>query len=242
MMWPYPKVIVHRLGGALGPENTLAGLAITAKLGFKAVEFDVMLSHDGVPLVMHDETLERTTNGIGKVADRDARELLQLDAGGKRHAAFAGEKIPTFVEVLVACQHFGIVPNVEIKPAMGFDADTARAVVEAITQHWREVVPPLLSSFSVAAMEVVQELAPHLPRALNVVEVPSDWQRQIAALGCTGLHPSLRDNDLSVLRACRSEGVQMAVWTVNERAQAENLFAIGIDAVFSDRPDLFVAG
>jgi glycerophosphoryl diester phosphodiesterase len=240
-MWPYPRLIAHRLGGALAPENTLAGLAVAARLGCKAVEFDVMLSRDGVPLVIHDETLERTTNGHGQVAKHLADALRLLDAGTKHHVAFAGEKIPTFTEVLNACQHFGILPNVEIKPAKGFDVETARAVVQTIDVCWRGATLPLLSSFSYASLETVRDIAPHLPRALEVVEIASDWQAQVTALGCVGFHASARDNALERLRECRRFGLPMAIWTVNNSQQASELFAIGMDAVFSDRPDLFAA-
>lgn len=240
-MWPYPRLIVHRLGGALAPENTLAGLAIAARLGCKAVEFDVMLSQDGVPLVIHDETLERATDGQGRVADLDAAALCLLDAGTKHHPAFAGEKIPTFADVLDACQRYGILPNVEIKPAKGFDIATAEATVEIVARHWQTEPLPLLSSFSYAALERVRDIAPHLPRALEVVAVPHDWQAQVGALGCVGFHASAADNSIERLRDCRRHGLQMAIWTVNDVRQAQALFDAGMDAVFSDRPDLFPA-
>lgn len=240
-MWPYPHLIVHRLGGALAPENTLAGLAVAARLGCKGVEFDVMLSSDGVPLVIHDETLERTTNGTGYVAHHAAADLLRLDAGGKHHPAFAGERIPTFAEALEACQRYGILPNVEIKPAKGFDVETAEATVRTVAEHWRGATLPLLSSFSYAALERVRAIAPHLPRALEVVTVPAEWRAQLKALGCVGFHASAEDNDLELLRDCRRHGVQMAIWTVNDAHQAARLSAAGMDAVFSDRPDLFPA-
>jgi glycerophosphoryl diester phosphodiesterase len=241
-MWPYPRLIAHRLGGALAPENTLAGLAVAARLGCKAVEFDVMLSSDGVPLVIHDETLERTTNGNGNVAEHEWQALRLLDAGAKYHAAFAGEKIPGFTDVLAACAKYGILPNVEIKPAKGFDVETAEAVVHTIAEHWRGSTLPLLSSFSYAALKTVRDMAPHLPRALEVVAVPADWQAQVNALGCAGFHASAKDNSLECLNECRRHGLPMAIWTVNDVRLATDLFAAGIDAVFSDRPDLFPAG
>jgi glycerophosphoryl diester phosphodiesterase len=80
-----------------------------------------------------------------------------------------------------------------------------------------------------------------LPRALEVVEIASDWQAQVTALGCVGFHASARDNALERLRECRRFGLPMAIWTVNNSQQASELFAIGMDAVFSDRPDLFAA-
>jgi glycerophosphoryl diester phosphodiesterase len=240
-IWPYPHLIAHRLGGALAPENTLAGLAVAARLGCKAVEFDVMLSSDGVPLVIHDETLERTTNGNGNVADHEASALRLLDAGVKHHAAFTGEKIPIFAEILHACERYGILPNVEIKPSKGFDVETAREVVQTISEHWHGTTLPLVSSFSYASLETVRDIAPHLPLALEVVDVPADWQAQVSALGCVGFHASARDNSLECLRECRRYGLPMAIWTVNDVRLATDLFAAGMDAVFSDRPDLFAA-
>lgn len=240
-MWPYPRLIVHRLGGALAPENTLAGLALAAQLGCKAVEFDVMLSADGVPLVVHDETLERTTTGRGRVADYTAKELRSLDAGVRHHAAFSGERIPTFAEVLRACAAYGILPNVEIKPARGFVVETAAAVVQAIAVHWHGDTLPLVSSFSFEALATVRDIAPRLPRALEVVAVPEDWKEQVSVLGCIGFHASAEDNTLAQLRDCRRFGLQMAIWTVNQRGRADALYAMGMDTVFSDRPDLFFA-
>ena len=241
MSWPYPQVIVHRLGGALAPENTLAGLEVAARLGFKAVEFDVMLSADGVPMVIHEETLRRTTNGAGRVAKQSAKALRQLDAGSRHHHAFAAEKIPTFVEVLQICERLGVLPNVEIKPARGFDVETARATVDTITRCWRGATPPLISSFSCKALEVVRDLAPQLPRALEVVEVPADWKQQVGLLGCIGFHASADDNSLPLLKKCRRHGLQMAICTVNDKLRAEAMFAAGMDSVFTDRPDLFAA-
>ncbi|MDP3036273.1 MAG: glycerophosphodiester phosphodiesterase family protein, partial [Rhodocyclaceae bacterium] len=88
-MITYPRIIAHRCGGALAPENSLAGLAIAARLGCRAVEFDVMLTADGVPLLIHDETLRRTTTGRGRVAEMTLAEIRRFDAGGPHHAAFA---------------------------------------------------------------------------------------------------------------------------------------------------------
>ena len=96
--WLLPRVFAHRCGGALAPENTLAGLHIAAALGFGAVEFDVMLSASGTPWLIHDETLERTTNGAGRVCDTPDGVLQTLDAGVFRHPSFAGEPLPAFAE------------------------------------------------------------------------------------------------------------------------------------------------
>ncbi len=132
MPLPLPRWIAHRGGGRLAPENTLAGIRMAARLGFKAVEFDVMLSGDGTPVLIHDETLERTTNGAGRVCDTPDSVLFSLDAGH-------GERIPRFAEAAALCRELGLLANVEIKPAAGHELATAAVVsrqrLRAISLH-----------------------------------------------------------------------------------------------------------
>ena len=97
--WPYPKLFCHRLGGALGPENTLGAMQKAIALGVRAVECDVKLSADRVPFVLHDDTLERTTNGQGLAGALSMSALLALDAGISHHPAFAGEPLPTLARL-----------------------------------------------------------------------------------------------------------------------------------------------
>ena len=151
---PLPRWFAHRGGGSLAPENTLAGIRLAASLGYKAVEFDVMLSADGTPVLIHDETLERTTNGRGDVCATPDARLFALDAG-------QGERIPRFVDAAALCIELGLLANVEIKPAAGHDVATAEAVSRLSADLWRgAAVQPLLSSFSLEALEVARDLAP----------------------------------------------------------------------------------
>ena len=106
MQSPLPRWIAHRGGGSLAPENTLAGIRLAARLGFRAVEFDVMLSADGTPFLIHDETLERTTNGHGPVCATPDRVLHRLDAG-------QGESLPTLAQAAALCRELGLLANVE---------------------------------------------------------------------------------------------------------------------------------
>lgn len=123
-----PRVFAHRCGGALAPENTLAGLRIAAQLGCRAVEFDVMLSADGSPWLMHDETLERTTDGVGRLGETRDVDLARLDAGCRHHPAFRGEALPTLAAAAALCRQLGLLANVEIKPAAGCEAQTGEVV------------------------------------------------------------------------------------------------------------------
>jgi glycerophosphoryl diester phosphodiesterase len=165
-----PRYIAHRCGGALAPENTLAGLQVAAACGYQAVEFDVMLSGDGTPVLIHDETLERTTNGIGPVCKTPDAVLFSLDAG-------QGEHIPTLVEAAAICQRHGLLANVEIKPATGFETRTGEAVARFVSEHWNSDVRPLLSSFSPEALEAAHRVAPQLQYGLLFEAVPADWLR-----------------------------------------------------------------
>lgn len=236
--WVYPRLIAHRCGGALAPENTLAGLRIAARLGVRAVEFDAMLSSDGVPLLIHDDTLERTTDGRGSVAATPWSQLRTLDAGGRHHRAFAGEPLPTLAEALALCDELELAVNLEIKPAPGHEAVTG-STVAALAGSCAPRAGLLLSSFSPAALAAARTLAPSLPRALLVEAIPSDWAARLEEFDCMALHAAAQNLDIELARAVIAVGVPLACYTVNCADAAEALFALGISAVFSDRPDLF---
>jgi glycerophosphoryl diester phosphodiesterase len=235
----YPKIIAHRCGGALTPENTLAGLRLAARLGCRGVEFDAMLAADGVPVLIHDETLDRTTSGRGRVADMDSASLAGVDAGGRHHPAFAVEPLPTLDGALHLCAELGLWANVEIKPSAGQEVETGRIVarhVAAASGAW------LLSSFSMSALSAAAEEAQQLPRALLVGAIPEDWRQQMAETGAFALHPSARALTAEALRAVRDAGVPLACYTVNRRSDGERLLAEGVRAIFTDRPDLWLPG
>ena len=236
--WRYPRLIAHRCGGALAPENTLAGLRIAARLGVKAVEFDAMLSRDGVPVVIHDETLARTTDGHGRVAESALADLQRLDAGRHHHAAFAGEAVPTLAAALTLCDELKLAVNLEIKPAVGQEAITG-STVAAIAAACIPRAGLILSSFSTVALAAAREMAPELPRALLVEAIPLDWAEQLRHLGCTALHAAAGQLDPARLGNVLSAGFPLACYTVNDPQEAKRLYALGVAAIFSDRPDLF---
>ncbi|MDP2821495.1 MAG: glycerophosphodiester phosphodiesterase [Sulfuritalea sp.] len=234
----YPRIIAHRCGGALAPENTLAGLRLAARLGCRGVEFDAMLAADGVPVLIHDETLERTTSGRGRVAAASSTQIAQLDAGGRHHPAFAGEPAPTLDAALRLCAALGLWANVEIKPSAGQEAATGRAVARHAATAPGNL---LLSSFSPEALSAAAAEAPQLPRAVLVKAIPADWRERMAASAALALHSSARALSAETAHAVRDAGFPLACYTVNRREDAERLFALGVSAVFTDRPDLWVA-
>lgn len=232
----YPRIIAHRCGGALAPENTLSGLRIAARLGCRGVEFDAMLAADGVPILIHDETLERTTSGWGRVADMSSTQLAQFDAGSRFHPVFAGEPVPTLEEALRLCAALGLWANVEIKPSTGQEAETGRAVARQAAAATGKLV---LSSFSPAALRAAAGEAPQLPRAMLVEAIPVDWRQRMAEAGALALHSSACALTTAAREAVLARGFPLACYTVNHREEGERLFALGISAIFTDRPDLW---
>lgn len=237
--WPYPRSIAHRGGGALAPENTLVALRTAAERGYRGVEFDVMLSGDGTPVLIHDETLERTTDGFGRVAEASDAELARLDAGGWRGAHFAGEPIPSFADAAELCLALGLWANVEIKPAAGAEEETGRKAAALAREMWAGAsLPPLLSSFSAAALEAARRAAPELPRGLLYGAVPRGWRRELRRHGCIALHCGVRHVTPRLVAEARAAGVPVVAYTVNEPEEAARLLKLGVAAVITDRIDL----
>ena len=230
---PLPRWIAHRGGGSLAPENTLAGIRLAARLGYRAVEFDVMLSADGTPVLIHDETLQRTTNGSGQVCETPDAVLFALDAGH-------GERIPRFAEAAALCRELGLLANVEIKPATGYEVVTAEVVARLTAGFWQgAAVPPLLSSFSLEALEVARDLAPEIRRGVLFESPPADWLAQLQRLQAASLHCDATLLDDGVMAAAKAHDIPVLCYTVNAPEQAKTLFARGVSALFTDRLDLF---
>jgi glycerophosphoryl diester phosphodiesterase len=228
-----PRWIAHRGGGSLAPENTLASIRLAARLGYRAVEFDVMLSADGTPVLIHDETLERTTNGRGRVCETPDAVLFALDAG-------YGEHIPRFAEAAALCRELGLLANVEIKPATGYEVATAEVVALMTADLWRGAeVPPLISSFSLEALEVARDMAPQIRRGVLFEAPPVDWLAQLQRLQAISLHCDATLLDDGVMAAAKAHDIPVLCYTVNAPEQAKTLFARGVSALFTDRLDLF---
>ena len=236
MMWTYPRVLAHRGGGVLAPENTMAALRKGYEMGFRGVEFDVMATRDDGLILMHDDYLGRTVAGAGSIGDLTVSDLLALDAGSWFSANYAGERIPLFAEAARYCVSSGIFMNVEIKPVPGQETRTAELVAQFCS-----VLPPdsvLLSSFSLDALKVVKQMAPSIPRAWLVDAVPHDWQQTLAMLDSDTIHANAKSLAYSTVKALKAEGIKLLCYTVNDRVQARALFDSGVDALCTDRLDL----
>ncbi|PKO37780.1 MAG: glycerophosphodiester phosphodiesterase [Betaproteobacteria bacterium HGW-Betaproteobacteria-6] len=235
MSLPLPRWFAHRGGGALAPENTLAGIRLAARMGFAAVEFDVMLSGDGTPVLIHDETLERTTNGLGLVCETPDARLFALDAGD-------GERIPRYADAVAVCRQYGLLANVEIKPAAGFERQTAEVVACQSAALWLGArVKPLISSFSLEALEIARDLAPQTQRGVLFEQVPADWLSTVRRLQAVTLHCAARHLSDDILAEAKANDIPVLCYTVNTEKAAKSLFSRGVSGVFTDRLDLFAS-
>jgi glycerophosphoryl diester phosphodiesterase len=248
-MWPYPKIIAHRGAGTLAPENTFAAMRRGLSCGFHAVEFDVRLSRDAIPVVMHDASLGRTVAGHGNVADYTALELGAMDAGAWFDAAFAGESVPSYEEVFRFCVANRTWMNVEIKPVPGAAEQAGRVVAEfskrlsaqAIASAARDgdaLLLPLLSSFSFEALQAAKAAAPEIPRGYLVDAVPKDWHERVAELGAVALHANHEYLSAQQARDVKAAGFGLFCYTVNDPVRARQLLGWGVDAFCTDRIDL----
>ena len=241
--WPYPRWIAHRGAGKLAPENTLAAFRLGASHGYRAFECDVKLSADGVPFLLHDATLQRTTSGHGAAAALDWSELSHLDAGAWHSRAFAGEPMPSFAAIARYCLRNGFALNVELKPSPGQDEATGRLVAAAAAALWPgEAVQPLLSSFQPDALAAARAAAPQLPRALLLDALRPGWLDEARALGCVAVVTNHALIDREVLGRIHAAGLRGVVYTVNDPAEARRLVALGIDGIITDAVDRFSPG
>ena len=238
--WPYPRWVAHRGAGKLAPENTLAAFRLGAAQGYRAFECDVKLSVDRIPFLLHDATLERTSNGSGVAGQQDWQSLSQLDAGGWHSRAYAGEPLATLAGIAAFILANGFQLNIEIKPTPGQEQHTGRVVAEHAARLWAgQPVPPLLSSFSADALAAAREAAPDLPRALLLDSLPAGWQAQALTLGCEAVVTQHRLMDAGLLAQLRARQWRALAYTVNEPADAQRLLALGIDGLITDAVDRF---
>ncbi|MBA4214902.1 MAG: glycerophosphodiester phosphodiesterase [Polaromonas sp.] len=242
--WPYPRWIAHRGAGKLAPENTLSAFRLGAAHGYRMAECDAKLSADGVVFLLHDDTLDRTTNGHGLGGDQPWSALSQLDAGHWHSRAYAGEPLATLESVARHCQANACWLNIEIKPTPGLEAQTGRAVAAAALRLWQDQPgwPPLLTSFQSEALQAAKVAAPELPRGLLLDTLWSGWLEVARSLECVAVLCNHALWDEALVATARGAGLRMLAYTVNDDWAARRLLDLGLDGIITDRVDLFAPG
>ena len=241
--WPYPRWIAHRGAGKLAPENTLAAFRVGASLGYRAFECDVKLSLDGVPFLLHDDTLQRTTTLRGAASAHTWSALSRLDAGGWHSRAIAGEPVASLEAIATFVIRNGHALNIELKPTSGQASETGRVVAREATRLWHgQPLQPLLSSFEPGSLVAAREAAPALPRALLLDRLAADWFELALALECAAVVTAYPLMDADVIARLHGAGLRALCYTVNDPAEATRLLSLDIDGIITDADDRFSPG
>jgi glycerophosphoryl diester phosphodiesterase len=248
-----PLAIAHRGGGEIWPENTLFAFERAARLGVHMIELDVHASADGVLVVMHDEEVDRTTNGTGPIHQKTLAEIKQLDAGyrwtndGGQSYPFRGQgiSVPTLEEVFQALPQMPLI--IEIKqeePAITHD------LCRMIRQYGRQE-DVMIGTFYIGAMEEMRQIGPEIATsahanevrsfvALSFLRLPAVYSPRFQAFQVPPRHNNIEIATPRFIQHAHERGVQVHVWTVDETDEMERLLKMGVDGILSDRPDLLM--
>jgi len=230
-----PPIIAHRGANHLAPENTLAAFLKASELGFTWVEFDVMLSKDAEVVVIHDEELSRTTNGVGAVIDYPLSYLETLDAGSWFDSRFSYSRISTLQTVLSFLYQHKLSANIEIKGLQGCNelvVEKVFAILNKHTQHFMS--PPLISSFSLPVLQLARQKSADIMLGFLMDEWMLDWETQCDQLQCVAVNMNHQILNRERAEAIKVTGRQLLAYTVNDLSRAQQLYSWGVDAVFSD--------
>jgi len=215
----------------------MAAFRLAAESGVKWIEFDVHLTQDGMPIIIHDDTLDRTTNRKGNVADLSWVDIQQLDAGSWFDAKFSGERVPHMKEVLNLALERKLRPMIEIKPSPGRTQATTMVTLIEAAQIWPHTLPPpMILSFDREALGIASTLQPHWPRGISFEVWQDDWREQAAKVGAEAL---VMDSDFLTherMINLQHGGLPVLVYTVNEADRAKQLLDQGARALFTDQP------
>ena len=224
----------------MAPENTLAAFRKGAEYGYRMFECDAKLSADDVVFLMHDATLQRTSNGQGIGGEQNWQQLSQLDAGSWHSRHFSGEPLATLANLAQYCIRNQFHLNIEIKPTPGVEFKTGEIVAQQAARLWQhEKVPPLLTSFQVESLKGALQAAPHLPRGLLLHSLTEGWLETAKRLGCSAIVCQYALWTPEMVLTVHGAGMRCLSYTVNDEWAAQHLMALGTDGIITDRVDAF---
>lgn len=238
-----PRIIGHRGAAAYAPENTIEGIHTAIDMGVEWVELDVKLTKDQVPIIFHDDTLERTTNGSGPVALMTYEEIMQLEAGSWFADTFAGIKIPTLEEALEVLIEHDMGLNLEIKPCPSREKETAEVALDLLSQVWDNHDKLLISSFSHVSMETAFDMAGDWNRGFLLPEEwPENWAEMAQYLNVSCVNVNGNTVSREDIENIIDLELPILAYTINDTDRARLLQSWGVDGFFSDSPDVLQDG
>lgn len=230
----FPTYIGHRGVKFVAPENTIAGFRAAVDLGLRAIEIDVCLTKDHVPIILHDDSLDRTTTASGAIENYNWSELADIEAIGGREKQAVPARIPTFQECLDFCAAENVILNAELKPHW----ESAEQLVTALVPLLEKTnVQIAFSSFSIPALQMTRQLLPQLPRALLIDEEIEDWQAQAVSCGASSLHVSQKFSEKRV-KEIIAAGYPVRIYTINDKETSDRFLSWGAESIITDDPDL----
>lgn len=234
-----PVVIGHRGAAAYAPENTLESIHTAADMGMKWVELDVKLTKDMVPIIFHDDDLDRTTNGHGPVAAMNFTDIRELEAGRWFSEGYGDVRIPTLEEAIEVILKRDLGVNLEIKPCAGREVDTAEAMLDVLSQIWDDRDLLLISSFSHVSLETSMEMAGDWYRGLLLETEPApNWAELADYLDVATINIDGRTASREFIEEIMEAQKPILAYTINDPQLARRLRQWGVDTMFTDAPDV----
>lgn len=233
------KVMAHRGYSGAYPENTMLAFRKAAELGADGIELDVHETKDGVLVVFHDEYLERTTDGTGRICDCTFEELRRLNAANLWQGKYAPEKIPSFEEYCEWASGYDFFTNIEIKTDHVYYSNIERKVWDMLVRYGLDK-KVMFSSFNHVSLKLLQEIVPPdvklgalvLPES-GLKVFPGEFCR---AAGFQAFHPDIAALDDENVKSCKDNGIEINAWTVNDMAGLEKLYAWGCEGIITNYP------
>lgn len=230
----------HRGAASLAPENTLAGFKKALQSGVKWIELDTQLSADNTPIIFHDESVDRCTNGSSRVADLSLEQLQALDAGSWFSKEFSGEKILTLEQTLGFFMENDLNMNLEIK--IHHDHQV-QPLVEKVAKVLAKINFPneklIISSFSESALEHCHQLMPDMRLGYITEHNPLPMLEKLKSLNLYSVHLDYKILNQEMAKVIKKSGLKLVIWTLNDLQQASKFRAWGVDMIITDKPDIF---
>ena len=233
----FPAIIGHRGVPHLAPENTMTSFRLALEKGADGLETDIQMTKDGELVLIHDETLERTTNGQGLVAAHTLKELLALDAGSRFSPDFKGEKIPTLRELLEFVSGRDILINIEIKSGVVLYPGIEKKLVDMLREFkLRETV--IISSFNHYALLACKELDAGLKTGILYMAGLVDPWVYAKRIGADALHPLFYSVRPETIGGMHESGLLINPWTVDEPKAMRGMTALGVSGIITNYCDV----
>lgn len=234
-----PIIYAHRGASKAAPENTMPAFELAAKQGADGIETDVQLTKDQIPVLIHDENVRRTTDGIGFVQDYTYKELQELDAGSWFSSTYSNTTIPTLDQLLAWNKKKKLKLNIELKNGVIDYEHIEKIVCERIQAHKMEKLS-VISTFNFKSLKRLQKLNCAIPYSYLTSRRNPDLVQLAKELGVTGLHIRYRLLSKRLVEKAKTEKIYTAVYTVNHPFSIARVLRLGAHGLFTDIPSLAI--